>query len=116
LVDFGGWRADRDLIQIDPPQAYGIVQFGRTIKMLEGRGWKRNSVYPHGGNQMSLAIVAGFGLAGCECYPGVFGLFGGFGDNVKVENGLLKLSDEPGIGFEAQNELYAVMRQLAESA
>src|SRR5262249_38112145 len=27
LVRFGGLRADRDIIQIDPPQSYGIVQF-----------------------------------------------------------------------------------------
>jgi len=113
LVRFGGFRADRDVIQIDPPQSYGIVQFGRTIAMLERHGWKRASVYPHGGNQMSLAIAAGFGLGGCESYPGVFGIFGGFADDAEVENGMLRISDRPGIGFEAQNALYALMRELA---
>ena len=37
----------------------------------------------------------------------------GFADDAKVENGYLKLPDRPGIGFEAQNALYAVMRELA---
>ena len=55
LVRFGGLRADRDIIQIDVPQSYGIVQFSRTLAMLERRGWKRQSVFPHGGNQMTLA-------------------------------------------------------------
>jgi L-alanine-DL-glutamate epimerase-like enolase superfamily enzyme len=113
LVSFGGLRADRDIIQIDVPQSYGIVQFSRTLAMLERRGWSRQSVFPHGGNQMTLAIVGGFGLGGCEAYPGVFGVFAGFADDAKVEDGYLRLPDRPGIGFEAQNALYAVMRELA---
>ena len=40
-------------------------------------------------------------------------MFGCFADDAKVENGYLKLSDRPGIGFEAQNALYAMMRDLA---
>jgi len=114
LVTFGGLRADRDIIQIDPPQAYGIVQFARTVAMLERRGWQRASLFPHGGNQMSLAIAAGFGLGGAESYPGVFGAFGGFADDARLENGYLKLSDRPGIGFEAQNALHRIMRELVE--
>ena len=108
-----GMRADRDIIQIDVPQSYGIVQFARTLEMLKANGWERRAIYPHGGNQMTLAIVAGFGLGGCEAYPGVFGVFAGFADDAKVENGMLRLSSRPGIGFEAQNELYAVMRTMS---
>ena len=113
LVRFGGLRTDRDIIQIDVPQSYGIVQFSRTLAMLERRGWQRKSIFPHGGNQMTLAIVGGFGLGGCEAYPGVFGIFAGFADDAKVEDGYLKLPDRPGIGFEAQNALYAVMKELS---
>ena len=113
LVRFGGLRADRDIIQIDVPQSYGIVQFSRTLRMLERNGWRRASLFPHGGNQMTLHIVGGFGLGGCEAYPGVFGIFAGFADDAKVDNGQLKLPERPGIGFEAQNALYAVMRDLA---
>jgi D(-)-tartrate dehydratase len=112
LVRFGGMRPDRDIIQIDVPQSYGIVQFSRTLDMLKRHKWQRHSIFPHGGNQMTLAIVGGFGLGGCEAYPDVFGVFAGFADGAKVENGYLKLSDRPGIGFEAQNQLYAVMKQL----
>ena len=35
LVRFGGLRSDRDILQIDVPQSYGIVQFSRTLAMLE---------------------------------------------------------------------------------
>jgi L-alanine-DL-glutamate epimerase-like enolase superfamily enzyme len=115
LVRFGGWRSDRDVIQIDPPQAYGIVQFARTLDMLKREGWLRSALFPHLGNQMSLAVAAGLGLGGAESYPGVFGDFGGFADDGRVENGALTLSDRPGIGFEGQGALYSIMRDLAGS-
>jgi L-alanine-DL-glutamate epimerase-like enolase superfamily enzyme len=113
LVRFGGLRAGRDIIQIDPPQAYGIAQYARTADMLAAEGWNRRQLFPHGGNQMSLAIAAGFGLGGAESYPGVFGAFGGFADDAKIERGAISLSDRPGIGFEGQAALYAIMKQLA---
>jgi D(-)-tartrate dehydratase len=114
LVRFGGLRPERnDVIQVDPPQAYGIGQYGKTVAMLERRGWMRASLFPHGGNQMSLAIAGGFGLGGAESYPGVFGDFGGFADDARLENGYLALSDRPGIGFEGQARLYRLMRELA---
>jgi L-alanine-DL-glutamate epimerase-like enolase superfamily enzyme len=113
LVRFGGLKSERrDVIQVDPPQAYGIVQYARTVDMLSQHGWPRASLFPHGGNQMSLAIAAGFGLGGAESYPGVFGPFAGYADDARIENGYLTLSDRPGIGFEGQNALYAIMRDL----
>jgi L-alanine-DL-glutamate epimerase-like enolase superfamily enzyme len=112
LVRFGGLRADRDILQIDVPQSYGIVQFSRTLAMLERHGWERRSIFPHGGNQMTLHIVGGFALGGCEAYPDVFGPFAGFADDAKVEDGWLRLPDRPGIGFEAQNSLYALMKRV----
>jgi L-alanine-DL-glutamate epimerase-like enolase superfamily enzyme len=114
LVGFGGLRPERnDVIQIDPPQAYGIVQYARTLEMLARHGWPRACMFPHGGNQMSLAIAAGFGLGGAESYPGVFGDFGGFADDARIENGKISLSDRPGIGFEGQARLCRIMRELA---
>jgi L-alanine-DL-glutamate epimerase-like enolase superfamily enzyme len=114
LIRFGGMRPERnDVIQVDPPQAYGIVQYARTVAMLEREGWPRSSLFPHGGNQMSLAITGGFGLGGAESYPGVFGAFGGFAAGATVENGFLSLPQLPGVGFEGQSALYAIMRELA---
>jgi D(-)-tartrate dehydratase len=114
LVRFGGLNPARnDVIQVDPPQAYGIVQYARTLEMLALHQWPRNLLFPHGGNQMSLAIAAGFGLGGAESYPGVFGDFGGFADDAELNGGYLSLSDRPGIGFEGQARLYGIMRELA---
>jgi L-alanine-DL-glutamate epimerase-like enolase superfamily enzyme len=114
VVRFGGLDPARDdVIQIDPPQAYGIVQYARTLDMLASHGWPRRAMFPHGGNQMSLAIAGGFGLGGAESYPGVFAAFGGFADDAKLSEGFLTLSDRPGIGFEGQSALYRIMRELA---
>jgi len=81
--------------------------------VLARHGWPRSLLFPHGGNQMSLAIAGGFGLGGAESYPGVFGAFGGFGDDAKVDGGAITLSDRPGIGFEGQAALYTIMKDLA---
>jgi D(-)-tartrate dehydratase len=114
LVRFGNLKPGRrDVIQVDPPQAYGIAQYARTLGALEKYQWPRAGHFPHGGNQMSLAIAAGFGLGGAESYPGVFGVFAGFADDAVIENGYISLSDRPGIGFEGQAALYAVMRELS---
>jgi len=114
LVRFGNLKAARhDVIQVDPPQAYGIAQYAHTLTALEAFQWPRSGHFPHGGNQMSLAIAAGFGLGGAESYPGVFGVFAGFADDAVIENGTIWLSDRPGIGFEGQAALYAVMKELA---
>jgi len=114
LVRFGGLSAQRDdVIQVDPPQAYGITQYARTLDMLARHQWPRRLMFPHGGNQMSLAIAAGFGLGGAESYPGVFGDFGGFADDAALHDGYLTLSDRPGIGFEGQARLYRIMAKLA---
>ena len=113
LVRFGGFRPGRDVIQIDPPQAYGIGQYAKTLNMLAEHGWPRSAMFPHGGNQMSLAMAAGFGLGGAESYPGVFGDFGGFADDARIDGGMISLSDRPGIGFEGQQRLFRIMRGLA---
>src|SRR6202049_3124546 len=41
LVRFGGLKPQRnDVIQVDPPQAYGIVQYARTLDMLARHQWQ----------------------------------------------------------------------------
>jgi L-alanine-DL-glutamate epimerase-like enolase superfamily enzyme len=45
LARFGGLRSDRDIIQVDPPQAYGIAQYARTVAMLERHGWRRSALF-----------------------------------------------------------------------
>ena len=88
LVRYGGMRADRDWLQFDCALSYGLVEYLRTLEMLEQHGWSASRCIPHGGHQMSLAIAAGLGLGGNESYPDLFQPFGGFPDGVKVDGGL----------------------------
>jgi D(-)-tartrate dehydratase len=115
LFRFGGFRRDRDILQVDPPQAYGITAYAQMVARVETLGGSRARMFPHGGNMMSFALVAGLGLGGCESYPGVFAAFGGFADGMDVHNGQIALPDYPGIGFEAQPALYRVMQEVANA-
>jgi len=101
LARFGGFRADRDIIQIDPPQSYGISQYARTLDML-GRALlaARARCFPHGGNQMSARHRAASAWRR-GVLSGVFG-FGGFADDAPHRKRRHHAVDRPGIGFEAR--------------
>jgi L-alanine-DL-glutamate epimerase-like enolase superfamily enzyme len=114
LIRYAGMRPDRDVLQFDCALSYGLVEYLRILEMLKAYGWPASRCIPHGGHQMSLHIAAGLGLGGNESYPGIFQPFGGFADGIPVENGYVGLPDIPGIGFEAKNELYCVMKTLAQ--
>jgi D(-)-tartrate dehydratase len=114
LIRYGGLRSDRDILQFDCALSYGLVEYLRILEMLKDYNWSPRRCIPHGGHQISLNIAAGLGLGGNESYPGVFQPFGGFADGIPVENSYVRLPDIPGIGFEAKNELYRVMKALAE--
>ncbi len=115
LIRYAGLRPDRDILQFDCALSYGLVEYLRILQMLKEYGWSPERCIPHGGHQMSLNIAAGLGLGGNESYPGIFQPFGGFADGIPVANSYVKLPDIPGIGFEAKNELFRVMKTLAEN-
>lgn len=112
LIRYGGMRKDIDWLQFDCALSYGLVEYLRTLDMLQSHGWSPSRCIPHGGHQMSLAIAAGLGLGGNESYPDLFQPFGGFPDSVRVENGYVTLPPLPGIGFEGKSDLYKVMSEL----
>jgi L-alanine-DL-glutamate epimerase-like enolase superfamily enzyme len=115
LIRYAGLRPDRDILQFDCALSYGLVEYLRILNMLKELGWSPAQCIPHGGHQMSLNIAAGLGLGGNESYPGIFQPFGGFADGIRVENSYVGLPEIPGIGFEAKNELFRVMKQLVDN-
>ncbi len=115
LIRYAGMRSDRDVLQFDCALSYGLVEYLRILDMLKERDWSPTRCIPHGGHQMSLNIAAGLGLGGNESYPGIFQPFGGFADGIPVEDSYVRLPDIPGIGFEAKNELFRVMKGLIEA-
>lgn len=112
LIRYAGLRPDRDILQFDCALSYGLVEYLRTLGMLTEHGWSWRRCIPHGGHQMALNIAAGLGLGGNESYPDVFQPFGGFADDIPVENGHVRMPETPGIGFEAKNALYALLKGL----
>ncbi len=114
LLRHGGMRPDRDYLQFDCALSYGLVEYLRTLEVLDQNGWSSRRIVPHGGHQMSLNIAAGLHLGGNESYPDVFKPFGGFANGIAVENGYVGLPNVPGVGFEAKSELIALMRTLTE--
>jgi L-alanine-DL-glutamate epimerase-like enolase superfamily enzyme len=114
MLDFGGFRPDRDVLQIDPPQAYGLTMLAKIVELLEQHGAKRTCLWPHGGNVMSVAAVFGFSTGGTESYPSGLGEFSGFADDMKVEDGMLVAPQWPGLGWEGMPKLYPAMRSLVE--
>ncbi len=114
LLRYGGMRPDRDWLQFDCALSYGLCEYLRTLEVLKTAGWSPSRCIPHGGHQMSLNIAAGLGLGGNESYPDLFQPYGGFPDDVRVEDGHIIMPDLPGIGFEGKSDLIQVMRDLAE--
>jgi L-alanine-DL-glutamate epimerase-like enolase superfamily enzyme len=113
LIRYGGMQPERDYLQMDCALGYGLVEYLRILEMLGDYGWSARRCVPHGGHQMALHIAAGMGLGGNESYPGVFEPFGGFADNVAVEDGKVALPDAPGIGMELKAGLYQVLQRIS---
>jgi L-alanine-DL-glutamate epimerase-like enolase superfamily enzyme len=112
LLRYAGMRADRDILQMDPSLSYGLVEYLRMLEVVDAHGWSRRSIVPHGGHQMALNIAAGLRLGGNESYPDVFQPFGGFADDIVVEDGYVRLPDSPGIGLERKARLAQVLDEL----
>ena len=114
LLRYGGMRPDRDWLQFDCALSYGLVEYLRTLGVMDSMGWSSRRVVPHGGHQMSLNIAAGLHLGGNESYPDVFQPFGGFADGIDVIDGYVGLPDIPGVGYEAKSSLYELMKTLTD--
>ena len=114
LVRYGGMRPERDWIQLDPALAYGLTEYLRCLDMLDGHGWPRRRLIPHGGHQLALNAAAGLQLGGAESYPLVFQPFGGFADDIPIEDGYTRPHDTPGIGIELKAAMYKELKALGE--
>src|SRR4051794_28724531 len=113
LLRYGGMRPDRDWRQFACALSYGLCEYQGTLDVVKAHGWSPRRLIPHGGHQMSLNIAAGLGLGGNESYPDLFQPYGGFPDEVRVENGHITMPELPGIGFEGKSDLYKEMKGLA---
>ena len=114
LIRYAGMNPEKDFLQFDCALSYGLVEYMKILDMLKEHGWSTRRCIPHGGHQMSLNIAAGLALHGNESYPGVFQPFGGFADDIYVEDGYVKMPDVPGIGFEEKSDLYELLLTIGK--
>ena len=114
LIRYAGMNPEKDFLQFDCALSYGLVEYLKILDMLKEHGWSSRRCIPHGGHQMSLNIAAGLALHGNESYPGVFQPFGGFADDLSVEDGYVKMPGVPGIGFEAKSDLYELLLTIGK--
>ncbi len=112
LLRHGGLRPDRDLLQIDPPLAYGLPEYEIILRMAGAEGWSRARMLPHAGHLFAFHLVAGLGLGGHEVAADPGFVIGGLPAGSIVDDGRASLPDTPGIGFEAHPQLRAVPGQL----
>lgn len=112
LIRFARLRPDRDWIQADPALAYGLTEYLRLIDAVEALGWSRRRLMPHGGHQLALNIAAGLQIGGTESYPAVFQPYGGFADDIPIEDGTTRPHQTPGVGVELKREMFAELRHL----
>jgi L-alanine-DL-glutamate epimerase-like enolase superfamily enzyme len=108
LIRYGGMRPDRDWLQFDCALSYGLVEYLRTLDMLQGArlvaeplhpAWRPPDVAQHRGRPrprrqrvLSRPVPALWRLP----------------DGVKVENGYITMPDLPGIGFEGKADRRSV--------
>lgn len=114
LILYGNLNPNRDFLQMDPVLGYGLTEYLRILEMLEENGWSAKRCIPHGGHQFGLHIAAGLDLYGNEAYPEVFLPFGKFSSRMKLESGIVKLTDAPGIGYEEIPEIYDFFKTLID--
>ncbi len=115
LLRYGGLRPEKDWLQIDPALCYGPTEYLRIAKAVAEQGWSLRRLVPHGGHQLGLALAAGLQLGGCESYPGLFQPFGGFAEDIPIEDGGTRLPDEPGLGIERKPALERELKRLTET-
>jgi L-alanine-DL-glutamate epimerase-like enolase superfamily enzyme len=112
LMRYGGLRADRDLIQIDPALSYGVVEYANIVRLAEAGDWPRARMVPHAGHLLAFHVVAGLKLGGHEVAARPDFVLGGLQDGVCIDRGEATLPQVPGIGFEAHPKLWAVLSAL----
>ena len=106
---------DRDWLQFDCALSYGLVEYLRTLDVLEDArlvaeplhpAWRPPDVAQHRGRPAASAATRA--IPTCSSPMAVFP------DGVRVENGHITMPDLPGIGFEGKSDLYAEMKALAD--
>jgi len=109
---YGGLRADRDFIQVDPALSYGVVEYANIVRLAEAGDWPRSQMVPHAGHLLAFHNVAGLQLGAHEMAARPGFILSGLQNGVEIAGGTATLPAAPGIGFEAHASFWAVLADL----
>ena len=109
LLRYGGLRAERDFVQVDPLLSYGVTEYVRILELYQG--WDRRHFLPHAGHLFAAHCVAGLGLGMAEAAPDGALPYGGYWDGVRVAGGRVTIPDAPGAGYEAKANLLRILEE-----
>lgn len=104
LLRYGGLRAGKDFVQVDPLLSYGVDEYVKILGL-----WERRQFMPHAGHLFAAHCVAGLGLGMAEAAPDASLPYGGYWDGARVDAGRVKIPDAPGAGYEAKRNLFAIL-------
>ena len=112
LMRYGGLRADRDFIQVDPALSYGVFEYANIVRLAEAGEWPRSRMVPHAGHLLAFHTVAGLQLGAHEMAARPGFILSGLQNGVEIAGGAATLPSAPGIGFEAHAPFWAVLANL----
>ena len=109
-------RPDRDVLQFDPALTYGLVEYLRTLEMLErARLVARAAASRTAATSFAVHIAPGLGTGRQRVLSGRLPAVRRLrGRRSASRTATSALPETPGIGFEAKADLYAVLRAVAE--
>lgn len=114
LLRYGGIRPDRDMLQFDISASYGLVEYERILDAYAAAGWGRERFAPHAGHLFALNCTAGLGLGLAEVAMNTNSLFARITAGVPVENGMARLPETPGVGFEGLPEFEQLFGDIVD--
>ena len=112
LMRYGGLRADRDFIQVDPALSYGVVEYANIVRLAEAGDWPRLQMVPHAGHLLAFHTVLGLELGAHEMAARPDFILSGLQEGAEISGGKASRPEMPGVGFEAHSRIWKVLNGL----
>ena len=107
LIRYGGMRPDRDWLQFDCALSYGLVEYLRTLDMLQEHGWSPAAASRTAATRCRSNIAAGLGPRRQRVLPRPVPAVRRLpGRRRRWRTAIVTMPELPGIGFEGKADLY----------
>ena len=114
LLRYGGMRPDRDWLQFDCALSYGLVEYLRTLDVLEQCGWSPAAASRTAATRCRSTSRPASVSAATRAIRTCSSPMAASRTACASRTASSTMPDLPGIGFEGKSDLIKVMRELAE--